>query len=211
MRPAQEHQHKNTCLDEYEREEIMSKNIKIILFSILGVILIEIIVVIAGAYSGFPDVAATKPEGKMMRWFLSTTKDHSVELRAKNLVVPPLEDSALVSKGFDHYNEMCVTCHGAPGRRPDEFAQGLNPHAPNLAQSTRDMEPSEMFVVVKDGIKMTGMPGFASTHSDSEIWAMVAFLKRLQVMQPEEYTAFQKSQHHGTMEETEEQNHLKEH
>jgi mono/diheme cytochrome c family protein len=92
---------------------------------------------------------------------------------------------------------MCVTCHGAPGRKPDELAQGLNPSPPNLAFSTRDMEPSEMYLVVKDGITMTGMPGFGSTHSDSEIWAIVAFLKHLQTMPPEDYTLFQKSQHSG--------------
>jgi mono/diheme cytochrome c family protein len=181
----------------------MSKNMKTILFSIFGVILIEIIAVIAGAYSGIPDVAATKPEGSMMRWFLSTTKDHSIGARAKNITVPPLEDSALVAKGFGHYHEMCVTCHGAPGKIPDEFAKGLNPHAPNLAQSTQDMDPSEMFLVVKDGIKMTGMPGFTSTHNDSELWAIVAFLKRIQTMSPEEYTSFQKSRPLGMMEETE--------
>jgi mono/diheme cytochrome c family protein len=189
----------------------MSKNIKTILFSILVVLLLELIAVLIGAYSGIPDVAATTPEGKMMRWFLSTTKDHSIGARAKNIAAPSLEDSAVIASGFDHYHEMCMTCHGAPGRKPDEFAKGLNPHAPNLARSTRDMEPSEMFLVVKDGIKMTGMPGFASTHSDSEVWAIVAFLKRLQTMQPEEYTAFQKSRRHRTMEEMEEHHDPTEH
>jgi mono/diheme cytochrome c family protein len=175
----------------------MNKYIKTILVTIFGVLLFEIIAVIAGAYSGIPDIAATKPEGTMMRWFLSTTKDHSIGARAKNIAVPPLEDSVLAAVGFDHYQDMCVTCHGAPGKAPDEFAKGLNPHAPNLAKSTQDMEPSEMFLVVKDGIKMTGMPGFASTHSDSEVWAIVAFLKRLQTMSPEEYTAFQKLREKG--------------
>jgi mono/diheme cytochrome c family protein len=146
-----------------------------------------------------------------MSWFMSTTMDHSISARAKNITPPPLDDPALVTKGFGHYSEMCVMCHGAPGIRPDEFAQGLNPPSPNLAFSTRDMEPSEMFLVVKGGITMTGMPGFGSTHSDSEVWAIVAFLKHLQTMQPEEYTAFRKSKPHGTMEETEEQNHPKEH
>ena len=106
---------------------------------------------------------------------------------------------------------MCVSCHGAPGKAPDEFAKGLNPHAPNLARSTRDMDPSEMFLVVKDGIKMTGMPGFSSTHSDSEVWAMVAFLKRLQTMSPEEYAAFQKSQPYRKMEANEEYHDHNEH
>jgi len=171
----------------------MSKNIITILFSILGVILIEIIAVVAGAYSGIPDVAATKPEGKLMSWFMSTTKDHSISTRAQNITPPFLDDPALVAKGFGHYNEMCVTCHGAPGRKPDEFSQGMNPRPPDLVFSTADLSPEKMFVIVKNGITMTGMPGFASTHSDSEVWAIVAFLNRLQTMSPVEYAAFQKS------------------
>ena len=177
---------------------------KTILFSILGVVLIEFIAVIVGAYSGIPDVAATKPEGGFMSWFMNTTKDHSIQSKAKSIVVPPLGDSMQIAMGYDHFNEMCVMCHGAPGRKSDEFAQGLNPSPPDLAKSTTDLDPSEMFLIVKNGIKMTGMPGFGTTHSDSEVWAMVAFLKRLQTMSPDEYTAFQKSQHHETMEETEE-------
>ena len=175
----------------------MSKNKKTILLTILGVLLFEIIAVIAGAYSGIPDVAATKPEGKIMSWLMTTTKDHSIGARAQNVTVPPLVDSTLVARGFEHYNEMCVTCHGAPGRKPDELANGLNPSPPDLVFSTRDMSPSEMFLVVKDGITMTGMAGFGSTHSDSEVWAIVAFLKKLQTMSPDEYAAFQKSQHNG--------------
>jgi mono/diheme cytochrome c family protein len=173
---------------------------KTIILTILSVLTIEIIAVLAGAYSGIPDVAATKPESKILDWFLNTTMDHSISSRAQNIYVPSLADSAFIAMGFDHYDEMCVTCHGAPGRKPDELAQGLNPPPPDLVYSTRDMTPSEMFLVVKDGIKMTGMAGFGPTHSDSEIWAIVAFLKQLQTMSPEDYGAFQKSRPLGNME-----------
>jgi len=188
----------------------MSKNIKTILFTILGVILFGIIAMIAGAYSGISDVAATKPERGLMSWFMNTTKDHSIRSRAQYIAVPSLNDSALIASGFDHYNEMCVTCHGAPGKKPDELAQGLNPAPPNLAESTRDMSPSEMFLVVKNGIKMTGMPGFGPTHSDSAVWAMVAFLQHLQSMSPEEYRAFQKSESNQMTEDMDEHHHTNE-
>lgn len=182
---------------------------KKILLTIIGVLLVEIVAVIIGAYSGIPDVSATKGEGKIIRWILNTTMDHSIGARAENITTPGLDDSTLAKKGFDHYDEMCVVCHGAPGRKPDELAQGLNPPPPDLVFSTRDMSPSEMFLVVKNGIKMTGMPGFEPTHSDSEVWAMVAFLKRLQTMTPEEYNAFKKSQLEGDMQKTEEHRHKK--
>jgi mono/diheme cytochrome c family protein len=164
------------------------------ILTVIAVILIEIIVIIIGAYSGIPDISAAKPEGKITDWFLNTTKDHSIRSRAERITVPSLNDSSLVAMGFEHYNEMCVTCHGAPGKEPDELAQGLNPPAPDLVQSTTDLSPAEMFVIVKDGIKMTGMPAWGTTHSDSTIWAIVAFLQCLQALTPETYKAFQNSQ-----------------
>jgi mono/diheme cytochrome c family protein len=88
---------------------------------------------------------------------------------------------------------MCATCHGAPGKEPEELARGLNPPAPDLAHSTVDLSPSEMFLIVKNGIKMTGMPAWGPTHSDSTIWAMVAFLQRLQTLTPETYKVYQNS------------------
>lgn len=182
---------------------------KKILLTIIGVLLVEIVAVIIGAYSGIPDVSATNGEGKIMSWILNTTMDHSISARAENIAAPSLDDSTLAKKGFNHYDEMCIACHGAPGIKPDEFTQGLNPTPPDLVFSTRDMSPSEMFLVVKNGIKMTGMPGFGLTHSDSEVWSMVAFLKRLQTMTPEEYNVSKKSQSEGEMQKTEEHHHKK--
>jgi mono/diheme cytochrome c family protein len=164
------------------------------ILTVIAVILIEIIVIIIGAYSGIPNVSATEPEGIIADWFLNTTRDYSIRSRAGGITVPSLNDSSLVVTGFEHYNAMCVTCHGAPGREPDELAQGLNPPAPDLTQSTTDLSPAEMFLIVKNGIKMTGMPAWGQTHSDSAIWAIVAFLQRLQTLTPETYKAFQNSE-----------------
>jgi hypothetical protein len=69
---------------------------KKIILTVIAVILIEIIAVIIGAYSGIPDVSATKPEGSIADWFLNTTKDHSIHSRAQSITVPSLDDSSLV-------------------------------------------------------------------------------------------------------------------
>jgi mono/diheme cytochrome c family protein len=167
---------------------------KKIILTVIAVILIEIVVVIISAYSGIPDVSAVKSEGKIMSWFLNTTMDHSISARAENIAAPILDDPALAKKGFNHYDEMCISCHGAPGIKPYEFTQGLNPPPPDLVFSTRDLSPSEMFLIVKNGIKMTGMPGFEPTHSDPDVWTIVAFLKQLQKMSAEEYQSLRKSQ-----------------
>lgn len=164
---------------------------------ILLTVLIVVLVLAASAlvfmYSGLYDVAASSPDAGLVHWVLETTREHSVERHMKANPVPPLTDPALVRTGFTHYHEMCVTCHGAPGVEASEVGQGLNPYPPELATAAGEGNPQELFWIVKHGIKMTGMPSFGVTHTDQEIWAIVAFLRKLPKMSPQEYQALEQA------------------
>ena len=144
-------------------------------------------------YSGLFDVSANTPDLGFFRWALATTQRHSVERRMKNVQPPPLTDPDLVRAGFLHYQENCVTCHGAPGVEASEIGQGLNPYPPELATQSEESDPKELFWIVRNGIKMTGMPSFGVTHTDQEIWAIVAFLRKMPKMTPQEYQALAQS------------------
>jgi mono/diheme cytochrome c family protein len=135
------------------------------------------------AYSGVLDVAATRPPPGLIRWFLTTTRDRSIDARAEKIAVPELGDPAMLQTGARHYREMCVTCHGAPGVEPGDAARGLEPAPPKLPTDT---EAAETFWIVKNGIQMTGMPAFGKTHDDAKIWAIVAFEQHLSTMTPDE-------------------------
>ena len=74
-----------------------------------------------GVYSGIPDVSASKPEMDIVSWLIETTKDHSISARAEDIIEPRVKGDSLSASVFSHYNEMCVTCHGAPGIDPDDF------------------------------------------------------------------------------------------
>jgi ketosteroid isomerase-like protein len=72
---------------------------------------------------------------------------------------------------------------------PDnEMRPGMNPKPPALAAIPRET-PAEQFWIIKHGLKMTAMPAWGTTHSDEEIWNMVAFLQKLPTMTPEQYQA----------------------
>lgn len=148
-----------------------------------------ILAVLGFIYSGIYDVAADSPDAGLIAWALETTQHRSVHRRAEaaeeELRVPPLDDSARVRSGLVLYHEQCLVCHGAPGVPIAAIGQGLNPTPPELSGEAE--EPAEVFWVVKHGIKMTGMPSFGVTHSDEEIWNMVAFLQRMPQLSPEEY------------------------
>ncbi len=126
-------------------------------------------------------------ESGFMKWVLNTTSDNSIESRSRDISVPDLNDPEMIKEGFEHYNEMCASCHGEPGQDQTELSKGLNPPAPYFVKAAKFIDAKEMFWVTKNGIKMTGMPAWGKTHSDEKIWAIVAFMKKLPVISAEEY------------------------
>lgn len=138
-------------------------------------------------YSGLIDVGATNPHHPFTDWLLSTTMERSVQVHARDIEAPPLDDPQLIMNGFRHYREMCVGCHLAPGITSTEIRKGLMPEAPVLAEEAEEWTPAELFWVIKNGVKMTAMPAWGPTHSNEDIWAMVAFIEKLPHMSAEEY------------------------
>jgi len=158
---------------------------------LIRVLVVAVIVglgVIAGfIYSGLYDVSATSPHGGFANWLMSTTMNASVQRRAKNLSVPDLDDEALQLAGINDFDTMCAACHGAPGRDPQAIGQGLNPPAPDLAESSARRTAAELFWITKSGIRMTGMPAWGASHEDEELWPVVAFMTVLPGLSAEAY------------------------
>ena len=79
----------------------------------------------------------------------------------------------------------------AAGRAVIKWSEGLQPDPPDLKKVAGQRQPSELFWVIKNGIKMTGMPGFGvSGVSDDEIWKIVAFVKKWPSVTAEDYKAW---------------------
>jgi len=163
------------------------------LLKLLGFLAVLAVAALLFIFSGVYDVSASNPDSGLIAWALQTTQSRSVHRAYERLEgkvqIPRLDDPQAVRTGLIHYHEMCVTCHGAPGVKISEIGQGLNPYPPELAARAAEAEPLETFWIVKNGIKMTGMPAFGATHSDDEIWAIVAFLNRMPKLSPQEYQA----------------------
>ncbi|MBE0538443.1 MAG: c-type cytochrome [Ignavibacterium sp.] len=170
---------------------------KILLGAVITILTLLVIFLLF-IYSGWYNVSANEQENGIMKWVLNTTKDRSIESRSKDITVPDLNDLSMLKEGFEHYNEMCVSCHGAPGLEETEVSVGLNPKAPYLVKVAKEIDPKELFWITKNGIKMTGMPAWGKTHSDEKIWAIVAFVKKLPNITAEEYQKMESSS--GTME-----------
>ncbi|CAM2890556.1 cytochrome c [Legionella anisa] len=181
----------------------MMKPFKIVSVTVVFLIILGLAGVLTFVYSGFFNISAQEKELPLLDWLLVTTRERSITVHAGGIKAPPnLQNPAVIREGFDHYREMCVACHRAPGLGPSELSQGLNPSPPNFSQMKQwDMTPEEVFWVVKNGIRMTGMPAWGASHDDEKIWALVAFLETLPGMTPEHYQAMEQKAGPQTHEE----------
>ena len=144
-------------------------------------------------FGGFFDVGADHPDPDIVNWALIQVRKASIERHATDRPPGSLDDPALARAGASAYSRRgCVDCHGGPGVEPAKFSDGLNP-PPNLKKVVNDLRPQELFWVIKNGIKMTGMPSFDAQDPpmpDQEIWTVVAFLKKLENVSDEDFKAW---------------------
>ena len=142
---------------------------------------------VAFMYSGIYDVSASTPHSAVSSWAMATTMHASVERGANEVDVPDLGSEELKLAGINDFESMCIGCHGAPGKERGPIGQGLNPPAPDLAESAAHMTPAELFWVTKHGIKMTGMPAWSATHADDALWPVVALMTALPALTAKTY------------------------
>jgi mono/diheme cytochrome c family protein len=152
-------------------------------------VLIGAIAAAAAIYWGVYDVAATDQHLAPTYWLLKAGMRRSIVERAKNIDEPTLTDDALLRRGVGLYREHCLRCHGAPGVAPQPFALGMTPVPENLVPAAKNWRAAEIFWAAKKGIKMTGMPAWEYRLSDEELWAIVAFVKQLPALSPQQYRA----------------------
>lgn len=106
------------------------------------------------------------------------TRERSVESRAAQIQVPDLSNAGMVKAGAETYSHLCKGCHLAPDQSNNPTRKGLKPQPPKFTQF-KNIPPAEEFWAAKHGIKMTAMPAWGKTLSDSELWKVIAFLQKL--------------------------------
>ncbi len=164
----------------------------IIIAAVTG-ILVGIIVIWFGLYN----VAANDRHLATTTKLLEMVRVRSINMRSNDINVPPLSDEKLIKEGAVHYAEMCTGCHLAPGIADSELHTGLYPQPPVFSAGTYSNTPEAQFWVIKNGLKMTGMPAWSPAHTDQQIWGMVAFLQKIKTLSAEEYMLLSQSDGDG--------------
>lgn len=156
--------------------------------SFLGASVATLVVATAAfLYFGAYNIAADAPHTRPVYALLESLRDRSIAVHARGIQPPAdLASPKRLAVGAGLYKEMCSSCHLGPGVEASELSKGLYPQAPVLAEA-QDLTAGQQFWVIKHGVKLSAMPSWGKTHPDPLIWDMVAFVRKLPGMTPDEY------------------------
>jgi mono/diheme cytochrome c family protein len=135
--------------------------------------------------------------------FSAREKPNKVEAflarNARKLATPP-EAKALqnplsptpltIAEARDHFADHCAVCHANTGSGDSMINAGLYPPAPDMRkEETQQLSDGELFYIIKNGIRFTGMPGWGG--EDEENWKLVLFIRHLPELTREELALMQ--------------------
>jgi mono/diheme cytochrome c family protein len=110
-----------------------------------------------------------------MRW-LATPR----EVRDRPNPVAPTE--AVIDDALMHFADHCASCHANDGSGDTVIGRSLYPRAPDMrAAGTQDLTDGELFSIIENGIRLTGMPawGTGTPAGEAASWGLVHFIRRL--------------------------------
>ena len=159
--------------------------------TVILTLVMTLVLTLAGAgafiYAGVFNVAANEPHWAMTHWVLGAVRERSIKVRAAGIAVPAdLGGAKKLAAAAGHFVEHCATCHGGPGLKRGEFAAGMYPAPPVLKDVSSRYTPAEIFWILKNGIKMSGMPSMAD-DGDEMLWATVALLMKFPQMPADDF------------------------
>jgi mono/diheme cytochrome c family protein len=116
--------------------------------------------------------------------------------RARTLAIPrsardvrnpvPLTPQVLAA-GREHFADHCAICHANDGSGDTEVGRSLYPRAPDMRQpATQSLPDGEVFYIIENGVRLTGMPAWGSHEGTDDSWHLVHFIRHLPKLTPAE-------------------------
>jgi mono/diheme cytochrome c family protein len=115
--------------------------------------------------------------------FLATVVKQFLVRQSSREGIPPastnLQES--IAEGDKLYATDCSMCHGSDGHRLSDSGRWMYPRASDLTSPlVQRYSDRELFWIVKNGIRLSGMPAFGRVESDEYIWNLVHYVRTMQ-------------------------------
>lgn len=163
------------------------KRIVLVLVTLIVIAAIPIVLIVQRGVSARDQ--PTRFEAVIAR----TLRHFAVPAKLRNARNPiPLTPDVL-SEATRHFADHCAQCHGNDGRGKTEMGENLYPKAPDMTLAeTQNLSDGELFAIIRNGVRLTGMPAWGGNGDDADDWKLVHFIRRVPKMTKEEVHAMRR-------------------
>jgi len=137
----------------------------------------------AGVFlSGAHGFSAREPPSPLERWAARRARQFALPAGARKRPNPVPGSADVLAEARAHWADHCAACHANNGSGDVEMGKHLYPPAPDMRlQETQRMSDGELFFIIQNGIRLTGMPawGGGSQHDEQDSWKLVHFIRHL--------------------------------
>jgi mono/diheme cytochrome c family protein len=156
---------------------------------VLAIVMAIALGIMAGAYFVTVGVSARPQPGRIETLTAHTVRGLAIGARIRGLTNPVPATLDVVMEGMEHFADHCAVCHGNDGSGNTEMGRGLYPRAPDMRlPATQNLSDAELFYIIENGVRLTGMPGWSNGTKDGETssWHLVRFIRHLPKLTEEE-------------------------
>jgi mono/diheme cytochrome c family protein len=149
------------------------------LLGVLAVLLLGSIAgfIFLGSAKGFS--AREKPSG-VEAWIARKARSAAIPRNAKARTNPIPKNDEVLADARAHWADHCASCHANNGSGDTQLGRNLYPPAPDMrAGATQQMSDGELFYIIENGIRLSGMPAWASGQGEDDSWKLVHFIRHL--------------------------------
>ncbi len=147
---------------------------------IAGTILVLAVVLIVIALMRF-NLTALQDPGPLETSVSNRAKRFFIRRASRQGIPPrPLDTKTSVENGGTHYGLDCSVCHADDGRAQRAPGQWMYPRAADLtSKQVQSYSDQELFWIIQNGIRFTGMPAFGKVETPDHIWDLVNYVRTL--------------------------------
>jgi mono/diheme cytochrome c family protein len=107
----------------------------------------------------------------------NAAKDVVIPIEAEHKQNPLPESEEVLNQGREIYLQSCAICHGADGRGETYVGRNMYPPAMDMnSPHVQHWSDAELFWIIQNGVRLTGMPSWESSISDTDTWKLVRFI-----------------------------------
>ena len=127
-----------------------------------------------------PGCTAGKQPSQEETRLANAAKDVTIPLEAGKMKNPLPETDEVVSQGQEVFLGSCAQCHGPDARGDTNVGRNMAPPAMDLSSPhVQHWNDAELFWIIQNGVRFTGMPAWKSSISDNDTWKLARFIHHL--------------------------------